>query len=210
MASNGVQSGQEDAPAFPEGDPPATGADYEEVARYAKFRGNSFKGTTAQRTGYAYAAEGHRWYDTTLDQEYLHDGSGWRLWHKLPTAYTPVLTNISGSPTITARYSIGGGRVFVSITMTLTGTNVGSAPGFSLPVTSRTPTGSQMLGQALYRKSSSWIEGGILLSTTTRVDPVLKLVSGAVIGMSTNVNATSPFTWASGDTMTLEFSYEAA
>lgn len=79
MASNGLQSGYEDAPAFPEEDGLAAGADSEELARYAMRRGNSFKGTTAQRNAWVtdgFAREGHQWYDTTLDAQYVHNGSG--------------------------------------------------------------------------------------------------------------------------------------
>lgn len=83
MASNGLQSGYEDAPAFPESDALAAGADLEEVARYAMRRGNAFKGTTTARNQWVtdgYAREGHLWYDTTLDQFYVYS-SGWvYLW----------------------------------------------------------------------------------------------------------------------------------
>jgi hypothetical protein len=80
MASSGLQPGFEDAPAFPEEDAPAAGADLEEVARYAMRRGNFFKGTTAQRNAWVtdgYAREGHAWYDTTLNREFRHNGTGW-------------------------------------------------------------------------------------------------------------------------------------
>lgn len=191
--------------------PTQTVADLQAAADFAELMGNVRVGSSTTRTNLA-AGElynGLHFFESDTNSIYVYN-SGWKLWHRAPTAYAPTLTNISGGPTVTARYSVAAGRVFVSVTIVLNGANIGTAPGISLPVTARTPTGFQMLGQATYRKSGSWIEGAILLATSTRVDPVLKLVSGATINMSTNVNASSPFTWASGDSMTLEFSYEAA
>jgi hypothetical protein len=83
MASNGLQAGQEDAPAFPEEDALAIGADLEEVARYAKLRGNMLKGTTAERTAWVASyptVEGVMWSDTTTDLLYRSTGAGgWAL-----------------------------------------------------------------------------------------------------------------------------------
>lgn len=77
MASNGVQSGQEGAPAFPSGDAPASGPDLEELARWSVKRGNALKGTTAERTAWAYPVTGQMWYDTTLSALMVYTGSGW-------------------------------------------------------------------------------------------------------------------------------------
>lgn len=77
MASNGIQAGQEDAPAFPEEDAPALGADLEEVARYAKDRGNLLKGTTTQRNAHTPKIDGLFWADTTDGTLYRCDGTSW-------------------------------------------------------------------------------------------------------------------------------------
>lgn len=76
MASNGLQPGFEDAPAFPEEDAPAQGADLEEVARFAVRRGNFYKGTTAARLALP-NVEGVYWSDTDLDSLFRNSGSGW-------------------------------------------------------------------------------------------------------------------------------------
>lgn len=192
--------------------PTQTVADMQAIADFAEMVGNHRIGVASDRTGLS-AGElynGLYFFETDTNSIYVYN-SGWKLWHRAPTAYTPALTNIGGSPTIAARYAVAAGMVEAEIVLTLTsGSTVGSAPGFGLPLAARTPSGFQMIGDVTLRKSGQWIQGALLLATTTRIDPVLKLVSGSVINMSTNVNATSPFTWASGDSMTLKFSYEAA
>lgn len=87
MASNGTQAGWEGAPAFPSTDAPATGPDLQELARWAVTRGNSLKGTTAQRnshTSSGRAAEGQLWYDTTTKSGYVYTGSGWAYLYSPP------------------------------------------------------------------------------------------------------------------------------
>lgn len=84
MASDGIQPGQEDAPAFPEEGALASGADLEEVARYAKKRGNLLKGSTTARLEWLAArpsVAGVFWSDTTDGVLYRSDGSGgWDEW----------------------------------------------------------------------------------------------------------------------------------
>ena len=79
MASNGQQPGYEDAPGYPEEDALASGADLEENARFAVWRGNHLKGTSTQRL--AWSAEyptiaGVYWSDLTNGHLYRSDGSG--------------------------------------------------------------------------------------------------------------------------------------
>lgn len=84
MASNGLQPGYGDAPAFPATDAPATGADLEELARYAQFRGNLLRGTTAEMLGYAHAATDMYWANTTDGLLYKYTVSGWVSIFALP------------------------------------------------------------------------------------------------------------------------------
>lgn len=72
--------------AGPEGSPqfnnsPQTVADFNRLRDLVVQRGNSFKGSTSLREAWSnngYAAEGHLWYDTTLDLYFSYDGAGWR------------------------------------------------------------------------------------------------------------------------------------
>lgn len=78
MASDGIQPGQEDAPAFSSGGALSTGPDMEELARYAKKRGNVLKGTTTAMNEFTeYAQEGVLWSNTTDDNLHRFDGTSW-------------------------------------------------------------------------------------------------------------------------------------
>lgn len=77
MPSNGLQSGEGDAPAFPESDPVALGADSEELARYARRRGNLLVGSSTQRAAYAYPRAGEVWSNTTTGTLDYYTGSSW-------------------------------------------------------------------------------------------------------------------------------------
>lgn len=146
------------------------------------------------------------------DQVDRYDGTGWRMWDRSWTAYTPTLTNVSGSPTVTARYAVCAGVVSVKINIALGGANFGTGPLISLPVTARTPSGLPPVGVAIYNDVSAtvWVVGTLLLQNTTQVAPLMSQVSGSQVTTQFNVSATAPFTWASGDSLTAEFSYEAA
>lgn len=65
------------APIFLDADAPDPAVNPTQVAAFAASVGTRLIGTTAQRTDYDYAREGLRWWDTTLDQEFIHNGSGW-------------------------------------------------------------------------------------------------------------------------------------
>lgn len=81
MASNGTQSGFGDAPAFPEEDALQIGGDLEEVARYARMRGNALRGTVAQRDAYSTPEDGLLWSNTTDRALDRYNGSSYdRVW----------------------------------------------------------------------------------------------------------------------------------
>lgn len=161
---------------------------------------------------YTYERAGLWGHALDTKSDYLHDGSGWKLMHRPPTAYTPTFANFTAAPTITeARYSVFSGIVRVHMVLTLTGA-IGASPTVSLPLTSRTPNGRTMLGQATYFDASpvQWIDGRVYHNSSTTVAPVAGVVAATLMGLATNINGATPFTWASGDSITLDFSYEAA
>lgn len=199
------------APEFDGAGAPDTAVDLTLLGAFAATVGTRLIGTTAARTAYAYAREGLEWYDTDLDAVYLHNGSGWVLWHKQWTSYTPTTANVSGSPTITAKYCVASGMVRVKIHMLLAGANVGTGPTFSLPVTAATLLGSALIGPAVLRDNGTdYTEASVYLASTTTVTPVVSNVGGTYPKTLNSVTATVPFTWASGDWMNLDFTYEAA
>ena len=180
------------------------------VSQYAAERGTRLIGTTAQRNAYAYKKKGLEWYDTTDDSIYVYNGTGWKIWHRSSRTWTPTTTNVTGTPTITARYSIASGRVFCDLNVTLSGANFGSAPLFSLPVESVGKVGNPILGQSQYVGGGSFMFGVVFHHSTTQMAPVTARVSGANVLTDYNVTATNPFTWASGHTLSAVFNYDAA
>lgn len=205
MASNGVDP-TTGAPRFPESDAPQLGTDYQIVADYAASVGTRLIGTTEDRLAYAYAREGLRWYDTDNSSEYLYKGSGWVLWSRGWTTYTPTLTNISGAPTVNAEYAIASGVVFVRVAIALVGANFGTAPTLSLPVTAATPHSFEPAGDAGY-----WdISGGTLYPGRVQLQNATTFAFLVITNPMGTVSATLPFTWASGDLLRANLHYKAA
>lgn len=197
-------------PIFDDSDAPDIKVDPTKVAEYAAEVGTRLIGSTAERTGYSYAREGLRWYDTDESAEFLYDGSGWKLWHKHTASYTPTTSNVSGSPTTAARYSIAEGVVHVEIEVSLNGANFGSAPSWSLPVNAASGT-TMIVGTCwMFDTSGSAQAPGFARIASNVVIPYPINASGTFATLSTAVAATAPFTWASGDVLTLAFTYTAA
>ena len=130
----------------------------------------------------------------------LKYGGAWTTW-------TPTINNFTlGNGTRTARYCQTGKVVTFSLVLTLGSTSVmNGSPNFTLPV-------------AVGSGFSSWCN---LLDTGTavyfangfRIADVLYLdvlnASGTYVG-ATAFTATVPFTWTTGDSITVSGSYEAA
>lgn len=198
------------APIFAGTGAPDTGVDLTLLGEFAAKVGTRLMGTTAERTSYSYAREGLEWYDTDLDAVYLSDGSGWQLWHKRSTSYTPTTTNVSGSPATTARYSVAAGIVHVEIEVTLAGANFGSAPRWSLPVEAASEV-TLFAGLCWMFDTSGSLQcpGGARVSSGD-VIPYPFNATGTYDTTNTATTATVPFTWASGDVLTMSFDYTAA
>jgi hypothetical protein len=127
MASNGVDP-ITGAPRFPETDAPAIGADYQEVADFAASVGSQSIGTSAARLAYPYARKGFGWYDTTLDQGFVHDGSNWLLSYVPPFSSSVTFVGIyssSGASPVSVR--VENGRAFLE--GIAVSTNIGFTPG---------------------------------------------------------------------------------
>lgn len=120
MASNGFQPGGQGIPAFPEEDAPQTGADYEEVARFAAFRGNTLRGTRSERDEFEFPVEGLFWSNTTDKTLDRHTAGAWVSIFGLPLDFvnppvaggwtTPVSQNILARRSGIAYYTFNGIR----------------------------------------------------------------------------------------------------
>lgn len=134
-------------------------------------------------------------------------GTGW-AW----TTWSPTLTNLSGGTINYAKYIQIGNTVFYRFKYTLAGAGVSGSVSFTLPVTANADYGPDIpLGEA------SLVDNGVQLyrgfatpsSTTTAVFK-LSTVSGSNVVGTTNLSSTVPFTWATGDYLITDGSYEAA
>lgn len=145
----------------------------------------------------------------TLDDQTNFDTTA----YDIPTsaawqAYTPAWTSSGTQPTNgtfnVARYRRDGDTVFVQITMSMTGsTTFGTGIYFwSLPV--NCPIETMCMGSAfLFDNGTNGRLGVVQYASATTISVAFD--TGAVA-----VGATAPFTWASGDYITMNFSYKAA
>jgi len=106
VASNGFQPGGQGIPAFPEEDAPQLGADNEEVARFAAFRGNTLRGTTAEMNAFEFPVEGLWWSNTTNGGLYRFTSGAWVL----PDAYATAEGFVYVSTTAGVVVSFPAGR----------------------------------------------------------------------------------------------------
>lgn len=116
MASDGIQVGQEDAPAFPEEDALQTGADLEEVARYAKHRGNLLKGTFTEMNDYDHPVDGVFWSDVTNKSLMRYDGGF--VQHGIEHLATDVSTSPTQGSITTTLTAVANISVTVSLSRT--------------------------------------------------------------------------------------------
>jgi len=124
------------------------------------------------------------------------------------TAYTPSWTNVTvGNGTVLARYRLLGPKtVLASTTLTLGSTSsVGSGGAYmSLPVAASSGSvTNSLLGSCGFQDSSAgaWRAGGAFKNSTN-----VRLI----LADGTNLSATVPWTWATGDIITVNLSYEAS
>lgn len=125
-------------------------------------------------------------------------------------AWTPTWANWTiGSATVDAKFSMTGKVVNFRIAVTLSSTTVGTAPTFTLPVTSVTvsaamanmPLGTANVNTGAGAKNM-WLKWA---STTT-----CRLMTWDLNNDEGNVTSTIPTTWANGYTFIGQGTYEAA
>lgn len=144
--------------------------------------------------------------DGTITPAELESGTGsswaWQSW-------TPTFTNFTkSSATITAKYIQIGKTVHFKLGIVLSGSTMGSNPTFTLPITSVAitsalhPLGVCVLddtGAGTYNGQVTWA------STTTGI-----FRSWDANNNGAAITVTAPFTWADGDGIFCQGSYEAA
>jgi len=133
-------------------------------------------------------------------------GAAWDSW-------TPTATNFNtGTATLNyAQYKQIGKTVFFRVSYTLTGAAVtGSAPTFTLPVTSVSYTTFSIVGGSTLRDTGVSIYfGSTVIESTTTFGAYTNAIGGSFISPSV-VSATSPFIWGNTDVLIMNGVYQAA
>ena len=149
--------------------------------------------------------EGNACYLKDSDALQTYNGSAWI---GAPTTWTPTLQNMTlGNGTVTAQYVQVGKIVTCLFRFVLGSTSaVASFPGHSLPVTARS---DRFLSANVHFLDSGTAEYAAFIhgngSATTGTIYYL-----ATNNALTNVTASAPFTWATGDAITTSITYEVA
>ena len=184
-----------------------------------------FASTTARDAAFGGAgeptlSEGMFAYTTDTNTIWLYDGAAWVSAINASSlngigeyaAYTPTFTNLTvGNGTVDFRFCrvndfvhVEGGVTFGSTT------SITGAVLITLPVTGAGDT-FNFQGLARLRDSSTGasLQGFVFFNSPTEVSVRSALVSGTTVATA-NLSSTSPFTWATGDTLKVNFVYEAA
>ena len=128
-------------------------------------------------------------------------------------AFTPSFTNVTvGDGTAAGRYTVIGGTLFVRAAFTLGATSaIGTGPTMTLPATlaavgtpDTEPVGSLVIADGTVR-----FVGALRLTSATEVGLFAQGV-GSTYATATQVTATVPMTWASGDSFALAFAVEVS
>jgi hypothetical protein len=200
------------APVFLDSDAPDPAVNPSEVAAYAGSVGTRLIGSTAERTGYEFAREGLRWWDTTLDAEYLHNGTGWVRVFKAKTTFTPGFSNFTiGNSTVTAWYQIVGNlcQGVVRITLGSTFAMNTSEITMNAPVTAVNYVDADPVGTiGILDNGFGYYSGPLLMGSSGVIR--LKQMKNSGAGWVGAINNGEPIGWAVGDKFSLQFSYEVA
>ena len=129
------------------------------------------------------------------------------------TAYTPTATNFTlGNGTITGRFTQVNKLVYGLVNIVLGSTSaITGNMTISFPVTASTNSASLVVGGGFFfdTSTSETYLGFSFRSSTTAFSPWL-IGSGGTFSARGIINATAPVAFANGDSITYQFTYEAA
>jgi len=126
------------------------------------------------------------------------------------SSYTVTTTGVTlGNGTVVGKYQEIGKLVNVKITFTFGSTSSFSLPRFSIPVTAVANSTAQ-IGFATYVDTGTELYWGICAFENTTTVQAFSTNDTGGNPYRRYIDNTIPFTWASGDLMLLNFSYEAA
>ncbi|WP_353809167.1 hypothetical protein [Agromyces sp. SYSU T00194] len=195
---------------------PTTKADKNKLRDMIAERGNRREGTNAERDALSGndLYDGLEFYETDTEETWLYTDD-WALVRKPRTAFTPTWTNLSpGSGASTfAEYSVHNGWVKGVVVVTLgTSPTVGDV---QLAAPYGTVDESDLrypIGQALFVDDSGGVAGrymGMLHTLSSSIFRVARMNTGDV-GAVAVLTSSTPFSWTSGDQLSITFEYPLA
>lgn len=136
---------------------------------------------------------------------FLGDNQEWQSW-------TPTLANLTlGNGTLACAYTQVGNTVYCRFRFVLGGTSaVGTGPTFTLPVDCNSRYVGGNIAEFTLDDVSAGYSLGVVTPSTTSVCLISCLVASGTYATRNGITSTVPFTWASGDHIAGNISYEAA
>jgi hypothetical protein len=162
--------------------------------------------------------EGQAIYETDTDKMYIWNGSAWRYLATPQTteigaytAFTPVWTSLTaGNGTSNFRYCQINKLVHFYGQFTLGSTSaVTGAIGISLPVNSKIINTFTFVSVAFEDPGAGLYPGMGYLDATDRIR-LTTIAANQTYAIDGGLSSTVPFTWATGDKINLNMTYEAA
>jgi hypothetical protein len=146
---------------------------------------------------------------------YRWDGSGWRIWAKAPAAYTPTISGI-GVGLSNFTFSVASGTVNVSGVAVASGVASGaiiiSLPsGFNINSVLLGVSSVVIIGNGGMDDSSSATDYplGVKVLTASSISLIAYNTASTILNI-VNTSASVPVAWASGDVLSVNFSYPVA
>lgn len=184
--------------------------------------GHSFRwANSTEKTAQTGMAIGELGYQVDNDTTYIYSGSAWNVWSKAPATYSPTFTAFTASSS-SFTYSISAGVVrvigkAVCGTTLPTGSITFTTPtGYNIDTTSFATAQAAVIGIGGVDDASTTSDYpvNVRVTSATSVSIVAPTYNGAAAGVAyltlTATAAAIPLTWASGDTLYVNFSYPVA
>lgn len=157
--------------------------------------------------------EGMTIFETDTDKFLVYDGSGWVEFSRISawTAYSPAWTNLTvGNGTVDASYIQHGKKVTYRGSLIWgSTTSISGSVQVAVPVAAKALSGGvgRQLGMCGYEDATAQFYGGW---STIQSGASVAGMHHLAAGNAGNVNATNPFTFATGDGIFWYIEYEAA
>lgn len=210
--------GLDNEPQFANPGVPADAADLTELGLYSAKTGNRRKGTNADRLALVASEmrDGVEFVETDTTITYLRLSGTWVPWSSNWITYTPTVTGITlgtGGTLVTRhRYVNGDVKVTYVVTLGSAGFAVGTLPTITFPVTAIAPA---ITNQGLAGRVTFWQSGGANPTISgdhsysgTSTTAFRLLAYPNTVGVPQPVTAAAPWTWAAGNMMAGEFTYQ--